>query len=132
MSTSYKLIYSSEDKKEVESFLNKAGIEFDDLKFPSVVARRGREVIGVIGTVPSDRAVIAGPIHVEVNGNQSFVLKNLITAYERILQRAGVTVYNFSLKEDNKKFLDTLERLPGLTSKNGDVKDGVIWFKRQL
>lgn len=131
MSTSYKLISSYEDRRAAESFLNENKIEFDDLKFPSVVARRGREVIGVIGTTPTDSGIVAGPIHVKVNGNQAFVLKSLITSYENVLKRTGVTMYNFCTDEDTG-WAKIWSRTPEICTKISEEESGRVWFRRKL
>lgn len=131
MKTSYLILSSSKDRKEAERFLADSSVQFSDLKFPTVIARRNGSVIGVMGTIPNDKAILAGPVHVQVNGNPSFVLKDLVTAYENVLKAAGVTMYNFFIAEDNDKFLNVFAKLPKLYDRYA-IEEGRVWFRRRM
>jgi len=129
--TTYKLVSTPREYTLCHEFLREENVKFDGLSFPTVVAFRGLQMVGLISTVKDKDAVVAGPIHISVDGNPSFVMIRLVEAYENVLRRAGLTQYLFWT--DNSKLKHAVSRIGELievkpTGGNGDI----TWFKRNL
>lgn len=131
MSTMYRLASSSADYKKAHAFLSEEDAKPKRLSFPTILAEREGELVGVLGTWPSDQAVVAGPIAVRPlnGGNPSFLLLHLAEAYENILRAAGVKFYLTSSRSDNTTFLTTLEEIG--FERYAEEND-VVWLRREL
>ena len=132
--TSYLLASSPADYTKCHSFLEEEKIEHDKLSFPTVMAVRYNQVIGVLGTIPLKDAVVAGPMHIGVEGNPSFVLIHLIESYENVLRMSGISMYNFYVLKTDVDFINAIDRIKD----SWDVKQlytdqsDKVWFERIL
>ena len=132
--TLYSLARTSKDYRLANEFLKRNNVLYcGTLSFPTILAKRGPEIVGVMGTNPTDKAVIAEPIFAHIRGaNPSFILMNLVKAYEGVLTTAGIKRYLFCFEKGDKwiaiidKLSPEYERL-GIDDTNGD-----IWYRRDL
>jgi len=128
--TDYKLAKSGHDYASCHSFLRRFDQQTPHLTFPTVMAERGNELIGVLGTKKSRKAVVAGPLYVEVPGNYAFVTLRLIEAYENILRHLGIRTFLFSIWQHQPTWVKMVTDLGCIPYENG--ADGKVWFKREL
>ena len=128
--TQYHLATTSHDYRRCNEFLRGAEVEYKHLSFPTVMAERDGGIVGIVSTQPRKDLVVAGPMHVGVDGNPSFVFMRLVECYERVLKLAGVTFYHFFT---SGKMLDNLSRLGEEWSVEKVPGDGeTSWFRRMI
>jgi hypothetical protein len=88
----------------------------------------GDEPIGLLGTLKSDQAIIAGPLVVSRPHAGPTVLR-LIDAYEVVLRLAGIKEYLYTVSE-NHPLGPMIQRV------TGDVPFAIVddnqWFNRRL
>jgi hypothetical protein len=93
--TSYLLAVDPDDYLRCIELRDRHG-EDADFTFPTVMAiRDGHDLVGFLGTRPSDEAVIAGPL--VVADRSRVIAMRLIEAYEHVLRQAGVRSYLFTV-----------------------------------
>ena len=74
--------------------------------------------------------IAAGPVHVSVKGNPTFVFIRLIEAYENVLRAAGVSTYYFFT---NGRLLKALDRIGGIAgAEEVSVDDDRTWFRKVI
>lgn len=132
--TDYELVSTPTEYKACHTFLRENKVRYTrSLMFPTIIATRDNKVIGVIGTKPSRVQIMAGPIFAKVDGNQSFVVKKLIQAYEGVLRLAGVTKFIFAFDIEDYKWLKIVRKFPDVYTELGsDKKSSSILFERSL
>lgn len=91
---------------------------------PAVVAKRGGEIVGVIGSHYMGDMHIAGPFVAD----SPLIALRLSLLYEEILRQCGASKYVFSVKKDNP-WIRIVERLNFTPIKDDGVS---VWFKRDL
>lgn len=132
--TEYILASTVADYTKCHSFLHEEEVKHDKLAFPTVMAVRDNQIVGVLGTIPLKDAVVAGPMHIGVKGNPSFVLIRLVESYENVLRMAGVSMYNFYVLKKDKLWISAIERIRDsweIHQLYTDQSDRV-WFERRL
>ena len=130
MQTEYSLVNSSKGYSQCHDFLKSNGMKHSGFTFPTIMAKREGEVIGVLGTIPLKNVVVAGPLWVSVAGNGSFVAIRIIEAYDNVMRNAGLTMYYFSVEKDNPKWLSLIRKMD--TEELDDNDPELFWFKRTL
>lgn len=128
METTYRLITHSHDYKRAHSFLDND--EWDrgknkKLSFPTIIAERMGEVVGVLSTRKSSMTVMTG----SVSARSAFILIKMIEVYEYILRQAGVIIYLIAVTNKNKKFIDQITRIIGNPF---HVDEDNTWFRRRI
>ncbi len=131
-STFYALATHAGDYRAVSQFLRENKVECEGLSFPTIYARREDEVVGVMGTQPRKDAIVAGPLFVNTPGNDAIVGKRLVESYEYILNKAGVSVYNYMIDRADTKWLSSLRKTPLLHVEMETSDPEVVWFRRRL
>ena len=127
--TEYMLATSAQDYRRCKEFLAANGMEDVKLSFPTVYAKRYLSIVGVLGTLPRDDMILAGPLMISVDGNAGFIALNLKLVYESLLRKVGVKLYN--LEAVGGKYIEYIRRL-------GDFVEGEqldvdrVMFKRYL
>lgn len=124
--TTYRLI-GRKDYRAAHQFIASEGFARSTLGFPTIVAEREGELIGLLGTVIKDNMILAGPLVIKSDRPRSFTLVRLVEAYEAAMRHIGVKSYIFG--SDNPKLLEHLTEL-GL--KPYAVENGVSFFVRKL
>jgi len=104
----------------------KWGQPVQKLDFPTVVARRDGKIIGFISTLPRKDCILAGPLVVDIM-NPGMVILRLAEAYEAILSRADVRLYNVYVT--NEHWAGILARALGTEAM---PHEGGYWFRREL
>lgn len=98
------------------------------MSWPTVIAERDDEMIGVIGTHAHRNAVVAGFLHAP----HPITALRLVEAYENVLRLAGVREYWFSLAKDAPtRWREVIEENPDIVTPRGE-HDGADWYKRKL
>ena len=98
------------------------------MTFPTVMAVRDGQVIGVLGTQKRDDMIVAGPF---VLAHKSpFVVLHLLDAYDLVMRRAGIVAYHFYIDPGNAHWQAQVERL-GFTAWSRDEAGGA-WYRRSL
>ena len=95
METKYRLLLSDDPLLDkLDEYFEQKGLEVNAvIGWPSIVALRGDEIVGVIATQFNRKMVICGPIH----SNSPKVAIKLLCLYEDYLTGVGVTCYWFSI-----------------------------------
>ncbi|MCI0527790.1 MAG: hypothetical protein L0Y56_10155 [Nitrospira sp.] len=126
----YLLARTEQDYAKVQQLLKGTEFERIEVCYPTLMAYRHGKLVGVLGTRPSDKAVISGPLYVNVPAPQgAFVALRLAEAYEGILRTLGITMYVFSVDKRNKKQVDLIGRL-GIEPYA--QRAGKLWYLRRI
>ena len=126
--TEYLLAGNAQDYTKSRRFFRENGIEVSKLTFPTVFAKRHGQVVAVLSTLPIKDAIVAGPLHIDVEGNPSFVFMRLVDAYDGVMQKLGITGYTFYTKKDDTKYLKAIRAME-VKELYTDENDRV-WFER--
>jgi hypothetical protein len=127
--TIYRLARSTKDFRRCHALLAEQGVERSPLSYPTVMALRGDRLMGCLSRIPSDTAVIAGPLAVS-SPRPILTVMRLIEAWELVLWRAGVRSYQFCIDATkHKTWLQMVEKA-GLEPFSHDEQ--YFWFRREL
>ena len=126
--TDYNIVLNPAHYRACHKFLRDNKVKPVKLTYPTLVAEREGEIIGLMGTLRSDKAVIAGPVYVSIPNSP--VSYRLIEVYEQYLKSKGIKKFIFSVDVDNHKWLNMVQRV-GVYKKTG-TKGNSIWFERTL
>lgn len=111
MTTTYHVALKPADFARCKRFLIRHGAKPSGLIHPTLMAMRGKRLIGVFGTEPHPQAVfIAGPLFVNLP-NPAFVMKNLLFMYEGLMQSAGVKQCSFGVQKENTRWRGAIEKM---------------------
>jgi hypothetical protein len=101
-----------------------------DLQFPTIMAMRDGQCIGLVSTLPSDKMVALGRIAVRRGQNGGILGMRLIEAYENVLATLKMEIYYIPVDKRFPRLISHMEEVfPG--TKFGDDETHV-WFKRSL
>lgn len=126
--TTYRLA-GPQDYPKAHAFLRAQGADDGRLSWPTVLAWRGEEIIGVLSRVAHKKAVIAGPL-VVAGARPLMTIIRLVEAWERVMWRLGTTEYFFGVDlTTGKAWLRLLDKA-GLVPYT--QADGAAWFKRTI
>ena len=126
--TDYKVVSNPAHYRACHKFLRDNKVKPVKLTYPTLVAERKGEIVGIMGTLRSDKAVIAGPVYVSIPN--SMVPFRLIQTYELFLKSQGIKKFIFSVDTYNHKWLNMIERA-GVYNRTR-LKGQNIWFEREL
>jgi hypothetical protein len=113
--TDYRLVTKPQGYKRAHKYLRSKGVECK-LSFPTVIAIRDEEVVGVIGTHPQKDAIVTGPVEV----NSRSVALRLSEAYDNVMRAAGISSYLMWVDKANQGWSKILRRLPGFVERGQD------------
>lgn len=130
--TNYFLATTPQHYKNARVFMKDDLDDNDHLSFPTIIAERDDEVIGVLSTRPTKNMIIAGPIRIDVKGNPTFTLIRLVDCYEFILRKAGITSYLMHTTDDY--FIDTINKISDKwpIEPIASAPEGGLWFRRSM
>lgn len=128
VSTHYDLIYQKSDYRLAHNFMKSVGQEKIPLTFPTIMASREGEVVGMIGTRPHKDAIIAGPLLVNLPHPQVVIL-HLFDSYELVMRKLGVEAYHFSIDKSNEQWKHIVEKALSLEP-YGETDE--YWYRRSL
>lgn len=126
--TDYHLAKNPREYRRCRTLLSKEGIS-QTLSYPTVFAERGGEVIGVLGTIPNNDMIVAGPLVIRTEGNTAILALRLIEAYELVLKSSGVKFYNFGIETTQETWISAAVRAGAV--KRTEV-DGTVWFQKDV
>jgi hypothetical protein len=131
--TDYSLAGSPKDYREANEFLKKEEVDYTGLSFPTIIARREKDVIGVISTIKGEPRITAGPLHINVGkGDQElFTTIKLTSCYDGILKKAGITKYWIWMRV-GAKLIEVCEQLPCYKRVEMNDNEDYVWFERSL
>lgn len=110
----YFLIRELSDYKLVRQFIRDQGEPDDSLSFPTVVAvDEAGEILGVLSTDLQKNLVVAGPLVINKKIRGYRVIVGLVDAYDEVMRGMGITSYVHSVDENNKPWLNMIERAYG-------------------
>lgn len=124
--TTYRLATSPADYKRCQAFMREHQPPVP-LSFPTVMAERDGEMVGLLSTHTKHGAVVAGPL--VLRKGHGITMIRLIEAYDTVMWRAGVRSYHFHVSAGNAKWRSQIERA-GLAAWREDEQGA--WFKRSL
>lgn len=110
-STTYRLANAGGEFNKLYALAKKNGLLLPagTLNFPTVLAERDGKVLGFLSTLPTDEAVLAGPL---VLGKKSILtVIRLVEAYEVVLRFAGIKTYFVQVDPAEADWADTLGRM---------------------
>src|SRR5262245_15791229 len=122
--TTYRLVTRPQEYQRCHQFLKDQGYDEPRLTYPSIMAQRGEELIGVLATQPRSDAIVAGPVAVSKGGLITAI--RLFEAYERLLWHSGVRSYYFGVEKANTSWIEQLNRF-GLIA--CQVTDEAVWYQ---
>lgn len=128
--TIYRIAASGQDYKRARSFFDRLSMPHSRLSFPTILAERDDNLVGALATNTEKRAVIAGPLAIDVPGNPAFVGLRLLDLYDSVMREVRVKQYLFFIDETEKDWIENIEDVTGLTPYTRE--DGKAWFKRDL
>ena len=126
--TSYRLVKHGE-KGALKILAKKYDFSVARFDFPTVVAVRGEKIIGFLATVPTDKAIVAGPLVVDLPVKGPTIMR-LVEAYENVLKLAGVSSYVFSIREGDTTYQRMAEKVFDI--KPYARKGGDFWYLRHV
>jgi hypothetical protein len=133
--TSYRLAQGPKEYQQCHAFLRAHGFEESRLSWPTVMAIRQGEVVGCLSRIPSEEAIIAGPLAVSTK-HPLLTAMRLITAWQGVLWRAAVQkglpsmTYYFGVDPtQHNEWLRLIDKV-GLEPYARDAQ--AVWFKREL
>jgi hypothetical protein len=122
MRVTNKTVYSTVTDQDINLIRVVYGLP--EFSRPAVVAKRGGEIVGVIGSHYPDGLHVAGPFVAD----SSVIALRLSLLYEELLRQAGMETYVFSVKTDNP-WIRIVRRMNFIRLSD----DGrIAWFKRDL
>lgn len=120
----------AETDADYELVASRSGVEPEDLMFPTLIAYRGEDFVGSLGTRNRDDMVIAGPLYIAENiPHKGHLASRLIDAYDRVMVRLGIVSYFFHVAAQNQAMMRSVERLQFARV---DDDDEGIWYRREL
>jgi hypothetical protein len=128
----YNLVATEEEYRKAYDFLREEECKHKRLSFPTIVKKNREDVIeALIGTIESDKAVIAGPMLVHDKGQRpGFTVIRLIEAYEGVLTSMGISSYIFRVDKENRKFSHNIE-MAELVDIFAETSKS-IWYKKEI
>ena len=125
--TVYRCAASERDYRKCKAFMAQDGHDHD-LRYPTLMALRAGQLVGMMGTEPSEEAILCGPLVVDKSlPNPSFVIMRLWDAYEALMAQAGVQTFMFYVRRDNTRWLNWCTRLGvEIVGSSGEF----FWFQR--
>ncbi len=120
--TQYKVASTQEDYRNCHTLIE----EDIELEYPTVMAVRNGKAIGMIATTKGKENMIASPMV----ANSIFTGIKLYTLYDETMMRMGEDHYLFNIERNNKKMMNTVERLFDIKpfTETGDL----LWYVRRL
>lgn len=128
-STLYRL-KEPKDVQAIRRMWEKSRLPKHATVFPEIVAERDGKVIGFLGTLKVDNAVVAGPLLLNGKKQKAFTFLRLVEAYDRVLFMAGVKSYLFAIPEKMTEYQRLAEKI-GLVPFTVDA-DGDHWYERRI
>jgi len=129
--TTYRLASTPSDYRECRTLASKT--EYDaPMMWPTVMAERDDKLIGMLGTLKSDEAVIAGPVAFNGIGWRERVhtLIAMVDLYDGVMKKAGMVEYLFAIPGHMTRYIAQAKRYMGDQFAIDD--DGEHWFRRRL
>lgn len=109
--TLYRLATSPRDYARCHAMLREQTGSDTPLQFPTVMAFEGEELVGFLGTHPSEHAIVAGPLVMMPGKRSIFRWRRYVEAYENVLMAAGVHIYLTSVSEKDEDYLKVLDQI---------------------
>lgn len=127
---SYVICMKDRDYQTAYKFLK--GTEFEDvaLSYPTIMAVQEGTVLGMLGTHPNKKMIIAGPLYIKGNMLLKAMLEvKLVDAYESLLINLGVKAYVFYVKKNDRRRINMLREI--------DLRpqwetEGSVWYIRRF
>ena len=127
--TSYRLVTTLPAYQRCHALLKAQGLDDGALSYPTVCALRDDDVIGLLSTIASQEAIIAGPLVVKTS-HPVIVALRLIESYENVLRHVGVRQYVFGVDPQASGAWLRLLVKAGVQPYYRD--DTAVWFKRTI
>jgi hypothetical protein len=127
--TRYRLAKTTRDFQRCHTLCRQQGIDAPRLSWPTVMALRDDELIGMLSRIPSDKAVIAGPLAV-TGRHPLLTIIRLVEGFDVMLWHAGVRVYHFGV--DTQQHKEWIRLLDKLGFQPYTVTDEAAWYRRRL
>jgi hypothetical protein len=127
--TKYRLVKPGGEFNKLYALAKRVGMPLatGTLNWPTVAAERDGKVIGFLSTLPTNEAILAGPLVIEHKSMLTAI--RLIEAYEVVLKAAGVRTYLAQTAPKAVEWAMQLERM-GFTVVNAD--DDRILLRRDI
>jgi hypothetical protein len=127
--TVYRLAKTTKDFQRCHALLAAQDIDAGRLSWPTVMALRNDELIGMLSRIPSDKAVIAGPLAV-TGKHPLLTIIRLVEGFDVMLWHVGIRVYHFGVDVNaHKPWINLLDKL-GFQPYT--VTEEAAWYRRRL
>lgn len=112
--TDYIVARTAEDYTRCHLLLEEEGRNQDGISFPTIMAIKDDELTAVLCTHVSDGMIVAGPVAIKGGQPRYWTFIRLIEAYENVMRGAGVTMYIFSVPNEEERYLELIHKLLGI------------------
>lgn len=126
----YMIAMKQSDYDKAYGYLKGTDYENASLTFPTIIAYVDEKIEGILGTMPSKNAIIAGPLLIKDKSLRRATLEmKLVDAYESLLINMGIEAYVFSVDKSNVGRVKMLKEI-GLTPYTKD--EDSYWYLRRF
>ena len=123
MATIYRLAQEAEMPRLLAQYA------FDDLPvFPTLVADRDGQFMGVLGTLSEKEFIISGPFYAD----SPIVMINLLKAYRNTMRLLGVDKYYFFVDKTNERWLKQVRKLKIMVERVDLETEDLVWFETYI
>lgn len=125
--TTYRIIENKADYRKAHKFVRDTnGEDYDGpMTFPTVLAERDGEIVGVMSTRIQHSAIMAGSIA----ASSAFILKRLFEFYETALDQLKIKIYLIPVAKEAKLLLKVMGNVFG---PSWQEDENHIWYKREV
>lgn len=120
-------IYRLAEEEDYPKLIDKYDAEYR-FGWPTVVAVRGDEYRGMLGTIEDDDFVVAGPFYADT----PMVMIRVATAYENIMKMLNVHKYYFFILKENEHWLKQMRKFPAMVERLDMDTEDRVWFEHEI
>lgn len=130
--TDYRLAAGPADYAKAHALVRGEGWEEHELSFPTIMAIKDGELVGILATHIVNNTIMAGPLVIKSDGEKRrlWTMIRLIELYENVMREAGIKQFIFAVPKDLTTYLYQIQEVLKMTPYA--EKDGHLFFERNL
>jgi len=106
----YRVAETDDEYAEARRLMLAEGFPDQGLVFPTILAVEDDEIIGFIATAPRTDMVLSGPMVMRQDKRRVFTAVRLVTLYESVMKKLGMTVLTFYADEKDSIFVKAVRK----------------------